>query len=328
MKQKILFPFFFLTIFLSFNFQTQAQRQVFKSGEVVDAEIQKAKILEWNEDKNIFVVEFNLVNNLDLTQNEVYYALELFDNSKEQGKFLVDRMVGEDLINLAPNGLVTKRIQYNFPASLEKEYELQLVMTTKKGFEFDRKILGLISQKKAQGIFIDITQCQSKVKNNQNHIFKEIDLVGEEKFEIQCKNVKNLSSENLTFIPKIKIRKASKLGEIISEKTLQSQILQFDEQENFSFEVLVENEESFKNYGELFLTDQNGQVISNKIYFSFLNSKNAKNGEKDFQEQFNKNFFDFFTKLSLIEKVGFLVSVLSLILVIILIFKGFFKSKI
>ncbi len=268
--------FFLITIF-SIGFcalTAQAQEVVlFKSGDVIDSVIQQAKIAEWTGDKSVYVIEFEVANNLDKTQRGIKYALELYDSTKEQGKFLVDQTVYEEVIILEPKGRIRKRIQYNFPVSFQGEYELQLVTVIEDVIEFDRKVLGVIGKDKSEGVAIDIAQCQNKIGFDEQHIFKERDLSNEEFFEIRCKNLKNLSEDDLVFNPKVIIKQQTKFGEIIDEKVLEQQNLKSGQEQNFSFQVPVISNGSYRYKGELVLVDDSQNEISNSIYFSYIVQK-------------------------------------------------------
>lgn len=264
---------FLLTLFLinlnCLKVNSANEESVFESGNIIDTEIKTAKILSWNSDKSDYIIEFNIVNNLNLSQKNIHYILELYGHSKEQGKFLVDRVIYDDIINLNPNESIKKTIEYELPTSLEKEYELQIVLLTNDEVAFNRLSLGLINQKKSQGIFIDINKCQSKYETEKNHIFKEINLTEQNYFEIQCEDIKNLNKENLTFYPKILIREKNNFGNIVENKILDSKTINSNEIENLSFIVKINNYGSLKNKGELFLTDNQGNIISNKIFFTY-----------------------------------------------------------
>lgn len=273
--------FFAITIlFLGLiTFSTQAQElAVLKSGTVIDSVIQNAKISEWTGDKSVYVIEFDIANNLEKDQGGIRYSLELYNSTKEQGKFLVDQRVYDEVINLNPKGRVLKRVQYDFPVSFQGEYELQLLLATEDGVELDRKILGNISKDNSEGIFIDITKCQSKIGFDDYHIFKEVDLSGGDSFEIQCKDIENLIENDLSFYSKVIIKDQTKFGEIVEEKKLEKQILKSEEVQNFSFQVPAVNNSSYRYEGELFLVDENQEKISNSIYFSYVIKKD-ENGE-------------------------------------------------
>ncbi|MCK4635457.1 MAG: hypothetical protein KAT32_01205 [Candidatus Moranbacteria bacterium] len=325
---------FFLTTlisisFFTFVFSTQAQEvAVFTSGgNVIDSVIQQAKITEWTEDKKIYVIEFDVVNNLDKTQEGIKYALELYDSTKEQGKFLVDQTVYDEIITLEPKGRTRKRVQYNFPVSFQGEYELHLLTATEDGIEFDRKVLGAISKDKSEGIDIDITQCQNKIGFDEQHIFKEMDLFDEESFEIRCKNLKNLSKGDLVFNPKVIIKQQTKFGKVIGEEILEQQNLKSGQEQNFSFQIPVMSNGLYRYKGELMLIGANQKKISNSIYFNYVFKKD-KNGDNisDFDEnEINSEQIDIENKITDFSVknviVGFTI-IIILILIIILIIRN------
>lgn len=321
MKKFFYLALFFLFLFNFNNQEIEAQKQVFKSGEVVDSEIQKAKILQWDQNRSSYIIEFDVVNNIDLSQKNIHYFLEIFDSSKEQGRFLVDRSVYDDLIDLSPNGAVNKKIEYTLPTSLQKEYELQLVLVTDKGFEFDRLTLGQISQRNPQGIFIDVTQCQSKYDFQRNHIFKKIDLTESNSFEIECKNVENLNQEDLNFTPKVLIRGENVYDQPVETKNLESQTMKFEGKNDLSFTIKVNGDELTKHESELFLTNEAGEMISNKVFFSYNSEKIEKeeenlNGGPVEDISFLNQIKDFFTVNIMIVLFLSIVVVFVIIIVI------------
>ncbi len=276
--KKILFLLtFVLLAFFSFSIQAQ-ELALFKSGDVIDTVIQNAKIAEWTGDKSVYIVEFEIANNLSKDQEGIKYALELYNSSKEYGKFLVDQKVYDETVKLDPEEMILKRVQYDFPVSLQGEYELQLLITTDDGIELDRKTLGNIGRDKVEGIFIDITQCQNKIGFEENHIFKEMDLTDNDSFEIRCKNLKNVSDKNLNFNAKVVIRQQTKFGEVIDEKVLDKKNLKPNKEQDFSFKIPAINKSIYKYKGELFLINSNKQKVSNSIYFSYM-IKMDENGD-------------------------------------------------
>lgn len=329
MKKIILLVTILLVSFFATNVQAQ-ELALFRSGDVIDTAIQNAKIAEWTGNKSIYVIEFELANNLSKDQEGIKYALELYDSSKEQGKFLVDQKVYDEIINLEPKESKLKRIQYDFPVSFQGEYELHLLIATEEGIVFNRRVLGVISKDKAEGVFIDITKCQNKIGFDEYHIFKEIDLSNKESFEIRCRDLESLSSSTLDFYPKVIIKHQTKFGEVIEEKVLEKQSLESKKSHNFSFQISTTNDSSYRYKGELMLVDESQKKVSNSIYFSYVIKKD-ENGNiiqdpDDIDEVMEINQVDVGDEVKDFPVMNFVVIIvlfIALIVVLIFVFRRF-----
>jgi hypothetical protein len=247
--------------------------------------LQKAEISEWTKDKSTYVINFKVVNQDNVRQDNIKYAIELYQTFKKQGRVLVERSVfDENMFSLEPNEIMHKRIEYHLPLSLGAQYELELVLATENGMEIDRDNLGVVQQLQTNGIFIDSLKCSLSSELNNFNLLEVavLDSQKESSLTLKCRRIDNLTDNFLNFSPEFITRNNSIYGEKANKKILSTQKLLPENRDPIFFKVPLINDENIHPI-ELTLLDKNGEKISNSLYFNYIMTTEKEVVEKAIQ---------------------------------------------
>jgi hypothetical protein len=235
---------------------------------VADTNIRKASVM--NQGVNGYDVGFDIVNEWSKTQPGIKYALELY-RSAQNNQYLVDKVVFDEMLSLAPGQSVHKDLSYHMPESLpgNESYKMQIVLSSEKGLTLAISNAGIIKKDSQAGIFIDPLQCHLQIGDKKYSSIQGVDLALEEKLEFVCENVVNLGADidpAAYFVTK----KRTSFGEVVSQKEMtQKEIFRAGEKKNISY--VIDKVDAAQAYEGSFSLRLDGKKdVSNSVIFRYV----------------------------------------------------------
>lgn len=176
-----------------------------------------AKILSQNN--NVFNISFDL-NNREIPQPKVRYAIQLMGVNSKGGKYVVDEKVyGED-IDLKENTTVSKAIEYIAPSHVSGDYELYVQSKSPVGMPYATARLGKVTLKAGvSGVVIDTKGCFLSVAGEAGAIKytleQGVDIARNEMLTVSCP-VENQSAEPVVLTPVYETKYRSQFGDVVN----------------------------------------------------------------------------------------------------------------
>ncbi|MBD3245132.1 MAG: hypothetical protein GF335_04015, partial [Candidatus Moranbacteria bacterium] len=236
---------------------------------VATVNIDQAQILEKNN--NNFVLDFT-VSNQNYLQDNIKYGIKLQESRTDQ---VMDFKVYEETLSLDRNSKLNKKISYKVPEFLKGDYEITLLMENTSGLPLASKKLGNVKLN-GNGNYVNIYQNNCRFRVIRDGREYQALLAGskfqkDDQVKIEC-TLDNKTGETFSVSPDYEIYQDSFFGEELSGQLnmapVKVQNLQGDEKFITQFEMpLIQEPGSY--VGFLKLKNQNNQIVSNKMGFSY-----------------------------------------------------------
>ncbi len=235
---------------------------------VADTNIRKVSVVD--QGANVFNVNFDIVNEWDKTQPGIKYALELY-RSTQNGKYLVDNVVFDEVLSLTPGQSVHKELAYHMPESLpgNESYEMQIGLSSEKGMTLAISSAGMLKKDSQTGIFIDSLQCHLQIGDSKYDPMQGVDLASGEELKLVCENVINSGGADIESVVYFVTKKRTSFGDVVSQKELtQKEVFHSGEKKTISY--AIDKSSTAQAYEGRFSLRLDGKDVSNNVIFRYV----------------------------------------------------------
>jgi hypothetical protein len=267
-----------LLFFTSFSFFSSAQEETngdltLRGRGILVATVNTSDVAIKEQNGNQMKIGFSLFNR-ENAQSDIVYAVDLTTTEKEQN--LIDQKIYFDQkVSLGKGETVSREVEYNAPTGISGKYKVFINVENNDGIILSRSLAGeVILSASSQALLIDTSSCRIKNEKNgeEKNASDSISGSADDGYIGKCL-VKNDSTESISTVLKLEVRRKSAFGEILYENS-----------QNFNFSPKSEKNVSFtlpklKNnqatYLELSFRDEKGETVSN-IFSSLIRNEKTQ----------------------------------------------------
>jgi len=257
-KQLILF---FILIFVGSSFASDTQFQWSPIG-ISDASASVSG--------NSLSVSFSVVSSGASTSN-VVYGVQITDMNSF-GQPVVFEKVFDDKLNLQDGLVTTKQVSVTLPDYLSGGYGVILKLSTDKGLELMKGLIGTIDLvKKKEFIEIIPASCYIVVsgENQKYGLSAGVDIGKKESIVANCEFVSHFTSD-VSVYPVFETKFRDSFGALLNTTSLTENIINLKSAESSKFSIIIPVQEKPQAYTALLKFKEGNDVVSNEVGFHYV----------------------------------------------------------
>lgn len=201
--------------------------------------IQNLKII--SQEKNRFIISFDIYNGKGV-QTGVKYGVNLTKEAEVGGQ-LVDEKIYDEILSLAENTTITKKIIYNAPESLEGNFELYIRAKNENGFRYGVALVDKVELVAInKGIIILPETCSLSIVGEKilsgYSLLQGVDIDQNESLSLSCTAV-NTSDQEIEATPVYETHYRTTFGKIVPQTEGDKNVINFGPNEKKSINLTL-----------------------------------------------------------------------------------------
>lgn len=255
---------------------------------IADTNIRNSFIV--NHNNGLFNIDFDVINDWHKTQPNIKYAVELYRVGDDDKRLLMDRVVYDDMFDLAPQQQVHKSALYSMPQSIpiDEEYDVQIVLSCSDGLLLSFLNVGRIAKETQNGIYIDPATCYLRVNDEKFSLMQGVDVAQNEQLILACDRVVNVGDTTTQLQMKFLTKNRTSFGDVVSLDDKNDEIWAAQQSKSISYEIAKPTQP--QAYEGSFAFFDGGNKVSNDINVHYVvqgDSATIQNAvtDKDYYQQ-------------------------------------------